>query len=123
MLTTWHPLSAKVDTNFADKLRSLGWYSRSRTQVTEFYLREVGWSSIDCIQLAQDGDQWRALVNMLRNVWFHYSLGKFLSSRAAGYFSKRPQPHGVSVIHVRETNVIGQQFVADFPYFEEINGI
>jgi hypothetical protein len=26
-LTTWHPLSAKVSTNFADRLRSLGLYS------------------------------------------------------------------------------------------------
>jgi hypothetical protein len=26
-LITWHPLSAKVGTNFTDKWRSLGWYS------------------------------------------------------------------------------------------------
>jgi hypothetical protein len=26
-------------------------------------LREIGWDGMDCIDLAQDRDQWRALVN------------------------------------------------------------
>jgi hypothetical protein len=27
------------------------------------YLREVGWNGVDWINMAQDRDQWRALVN------------------------------------------------------------
>jgi hypothetical protein len=32
-------------------------------------LREIGWDSMDRIDLAQDGDQCMALVNMVINVW------------------------------------------------------
>jgi hypothetical protein len=31
-------------------------------------LREIGWSGMDWIRLAQDRDQWRALVNMEMNL-------------------------------------------------------
>jgi hypothetical protein len=31
-------------------------------------LREIGWDGVDWIDLAQDRDQWRALVNMLMNL-------------------------------------------------------
>jgi hypothetical protein len=31
-------------------------------------LREVGWESVDWIHLAQDGDQWRALVITVMNL-------------------------------------------------------
>jgi hypothetical protein len=31
-------------------------------------LREVGWGSVDWIQLAQDRDRWRALVNTGMNL-------------------------------------------------------
>jgi hypothetical protein len=32
-------------------------------------LREVGWEVVDWIHLAQDRDQWQALVNMIINLW------------------------------------------------------
>jgi hypothetical protein len=31
-------------------------------------LREIGWSGMDWIDLAQDRDQWRALVNTVMNL-------------------------------------------------------
>jgi hypothetical protein len=31
-------------------------------------LREFGWESVDWIQLAQDRDRWRDLVNMMMNL-------------------------------------------------------
>jgi hypothetical protein len=33
-----------------------------------FKLREIGWGVMDWINLAQDRDQWRALVNMVMNL-------------------------------------------------------
>jgi hypothetical protein len=30
-------------------------------------LRNIGWGDLDWIDLAQDRDQWRALVNMVMN--------------------------------------------------------
>jgi hypothetical protein len=32
-------------------------------------LREIGWDGMDWINLAQDNDQQRALVNMVMNLW------------------------------------------------------
>jgi hypothetical protein len=33
-------------------------------------LREIGWDGMDWMDLAQDRDQWRALVNMAMNLRF-----------------------------------------------------
>jgi hypothetical protein len=35
---------------------------------------------IDRIHLAQDRDWWRALVNMIMELWVPYNVWKFLSS-------------------------------------------
>jgi hypothetical protein len=31
-------------------------------------LRDIGWGSVDWIQMAQDRDRWRALVNTVMNL-------------------------------------------------------
>jgi hypothetical protein len=31
--------------------------------------REIGWNGMDWIELAQDRDQWTALVNTVMNLW------------------------------------------------------
>jgi hypothetical protein len=31
-------------------------------------IKEIGWGSMDCIDLAQDRDQWRALLNTVMNL-------------------------------------------------------
>jgi hypothetical protein len=43
-------------------------------------LHEVGCGGIDWIQLAQDRDRRRALVDAVMNLWVPYNVGKLLSS-------------------------------------------
>jgi hypothetical protein len=35
----------------------------------EIDLREIGWDGMDWINLAQDGDQWSALMNKVMKLW------------------------------------------------------
>jgi hypothetical protein len=53
------------------------------------------WDGMDWIDLAQDRDQWRTLVNMVMILWVPYNVGKFLSSGTTGSFSRRAHLHGI----------------------------
>jgi hypothetical protein len=48
--------------------RPLGRSRRRWVDNIEVDLRELGWDGVDWIGLAQDRDQWRALVNTVMNL-------------------------------------------------------
>jgi hypothetical protein len=52
----------------ADGRRSLGRPRRRWVDNIKMNLREIGWDSMDWIDLAQNRDQWRALVNTAKNL-------------------------------------------------------
>jgi hypothetical protein len=54
-------------------------------------LREIGWDFMDWINLAQDREQWRTLVNTVMSLGIVQNVGKFLSSCTIGSFSRRAQ--------------------------------
>jgi hypothetical protein len=49
--------------------RPLGRPRRRWVDNIKMDLREIGWNAVDCIDMAQDRDQWRALVNTVLNLW------------------------------------------------------
>jgi hypothetical protein len=56
-------------------------------------LREIGLDGVDWIDLVQDRDQWRALVNTVMNLLVPQNAGKFLSTCRIGGSSRRAQLH------------------------------
>jgi hypothetical protein len=48
--------------------RPLGRPRRSWVDNIKMDLREIGWGGMDWVDLAQDRDQWRALVNTVMNL-------------------------------------------------------
>jgi hypothetical protein len=59
-------------------------------------LKEIGCDGMDWINLAEDRDQWRALVKTVMNLWVPKNSGKFLSGCTIGGFSRSAQLHEVS---------------------------
>jgi hypothetical protein len=50
-----------------------------------------GWDGVDWIDMAQDSDQWRALVNTVMKLRVPYNDGKLLNGCTIGGFSRRAQ--------------------------------
>jgi hypothetical protein len=44
--------------------------SRHRWEDNIMNLREIGWEGVEWIHMAQERDQWQALVNTVMNLWF-----------------------------------------------------
>jgi hypothetical protein len=49
--------------------RPLGRQRRRLVDNIKMDLLEIGWGGVDWIGLAQDRDKWRALVNVVMNLW------------------------------------------------------
>jgi hypothetical protein len=60
--------------------RPLGRPRRRWVDNIKIDFREIGWDGMAWIDLVQDRDQWRALVNMVMNLQVPYNAGKFLNS-------------------------------------------
>jgi hypothetical protein len=71
--------------------RPLGRPRRRWVDNIKINLREIGWDGMDWIELAQDRDQWRDLVNTVMNLRVPYNSEEFLSSCKIGSFSKMSQ--------------------------------
>jgi hypothetical protein len=68
MWHAWERNVYKVLMRKPEGKRPLGIPGRRWEDGIRMDLKEIGWGSVDWIQLAQDRDRWRALVNTVMNL-------------------------------------------------------
>jgi hypothetical protein len=78
--------------------RQLGSPNRSWVDNIKKDLGEIGWGSMDWIDLAHDFDQWRALLNTVMNLPVPSNARKFLSGYTTGGRSRSAQLHVFSLL-------------------------
>jgi hypothetical protein len=72
-------------------MRQLGRRRRRWVDNIKMDLREIGWDGVDWIDMAQDRDQWRDLMDTVLNLRVPQNAGKFLSGCTIGGSSRRAQ--------------------------------
>ena len=77
--------------------KPLGRPRRKWEEHIQMDLQEVGCGGVDCIELAQDRDRRRALLNKVMNLRVPQNAENFLTSRKPVRFSRRTLLHGVSM--------------------------
>jgi hypothetical protein len=75
----------------SDGKRPLGRPRRRWVDNIQIDLREIGWDGVDWIDMAQEMDYWRALVNTVLNLRVPCNAGKFLSVCPISGSSRRAQ--------------------------------
>ena len=95
---SWQAL-VNVAMHFSSRLsgkRPLGRPRRRWEDNIKMDLQEGGCGGMDWIEMGQDSDRWRALVNAVMNLRVPYNAGNFLTSCKPVSFSRMTLLHGVS---------------------------
>jgi len=59
-------------------------------------LGKIGWEVVEWVHLAQNREQWRAIVSMVMNLRVPEKAENFLTNSVTVSFSRRTLPYGVS---------------------------